>query len=143
MEFYKSVFGGKLDISRFKDMQAMPNQDPADDEKVMHSTLETDDGFTIMGSDTPSSMEYTDGARVSVSVSGEEADEEKLRGYYEKLCEGGKEILPMNKAPWGDSFGMCDDKFGIHWLVNIAGPKDENGQPMGGGDDEQKEPEDK
>lgn len=24
---------------------------------------------------------------------------------------------------WGDTFGMLTDKFGIHWMVNIAPPK--------------------
>jgi PhnB protein len=30
-------------------------------------------------------------------------------------------IEPLSKAPWGDSFGMFVDKFGINWMVNIAG----------------------
>ncbi|WP_269140146.1 hypothetical protein [Aeromicrobium terrae] len=25
------------------------------------------------------------------------------------------------QAPWGDSFGMCVDRFGVPWMVNIAG----------------------
>jgi PhnB protein len=29
--------------------------------------------------------------------------------------------VPLEKAPWGDTFGMCTDKFGVAWLVNIAG----------------------
>ncbi len=29
--------------------------------------------------------------------------------------------MPLEKAPWGDIFGMCIDKFGVTWLVNIAG----------------------
>jgi PhnB protein len=29
--------------------------------------------------------------------------------------------MPLEKAPWGDTFGMCTDKFGVDWLVNIAG----------------------
>jgi PhnB protein len=24
---------------------------------------------------------------------------------------------------WGDEFGMCDDRFGITWMVNISQPQ--------------------
>lgn len=28
--------------------------------------------------------------------------------------------MPLEEAPWGDIFGMCADRFGISWLVNVA-----------------------
>ena len=59
-------------------------------------------------------------ARVaSISLSGDA--EEELTGYWEKLSADGKVFEPLSKAPWGDSFGMCADKFGVTWLVNISG----------------------
>jgi len=116
MEFYASVFGGKLDISTFKEYEA--SQDPSEDDKVMHAMLEAENGFVIMGADTPSSMEYDPGARISMSLSGD--DEAELRGYWDKLREGGAEVMPLEKAPWGDTFGMLRDKYGIDWLVNIT-----------------------
>lgn len=116
MDFYHGVFGGKLDVSTFKDYQA--SQDPAEDDKVMHARLETESGLLIMGADTPSSMEYSPGARISMSLSGE--DEAELRGYWDKLRAGGTEVMPLEKAPWGDTFGMLRDKYGIDWLVNIT-----------------------
>lgn len=73
-----------------------------------------------MGADTPAHMEYTPGASISISLSGE--DETELRGYYDKLVsDGGRVTVPMEKAPWGDVFGMCTDQFGIDWLVNVNG----------------------
>jgi PhnB protein len=80
--------------------------------------LVADNGFVIMGADTPSSMEYDPGARISMSLSGE--DEAELRGYWDKLREGGAEVMPLEKAPWGNTFGMLRDKYGIDWLVNIT-----------------------
>ena len=41
--------------------------------------------------------------------------------YWEKLSDGGDVSMPLEKAPWGDTFGMCVDKFGVSWMVNIAG----------------------
>jgi PhnB protein len=28
--------------------------------------------------------------------------------------------MPLEAAPWGDTFGMVVDRFGIRWLVNIS-----------------------
>jgi PhnB protein len=66
-------------------------------------------------------MSFTPGDNVSVSLSGD--DDAELRGYWEKLSDGGTVTVPLEHAPWGDTFGMCTDKFGVAWLVNIAGPK--------------------
>jgi PhnB protein len=117
MEFYHSVFGGELTTSTFAEFNA--SDDPAEQDKIMHSMLEADNGLVLMGSDTPNSMEYSPGNNIAVSLSGD--DDATLRGYWEKLSADGTVMMPLNKAPWGDSFGMCVDKFGIPWLVNIAG----------------------
>jgi PhnB protein len=119
IEFYHSVFGGQLDISTFADMHA--SEDPAEQNKVMHSQLTSPNGLILMASDTPNSMDYTPGDSISVSLSGDAIDQETLTGYYDKLAEGGQVTQPLVAAPWGDYFGMCLDKFGVNWLVNIAG----------------------
>jgi PhnB protein len=117
MEFYKSVFGGELQISTFADFQA--SQDPSEADNVMHSMLETPNGLVLMAADTPSHMEWQPGSNISISLSGD--DEAELRGYYERLSADGTVIMPLEKAQWGDTFGMFTDRFGINWLVNIAG----------------------
>ena len=116
MEFYRSVFGGELNVSTFADFHA--SDDPSEADKVMHSQLEAPNGMVLMGADTPNRMEYSEGARISLSLSGD--DEAELRGYYDKLSEGGTVTMPLDKAPWGDFFGMCTDRFGVNWLVNIS-----------------------
>jgi PhnB protein len=120
MEFYQTVFGGKLVMSTFKELHA--SQDPSEDNKIMHSVLEADNGITFMASDTPDRMEYRVGTNFSMSLSGD--NEAELKGYYEKLSDGGNIIMPLQKAIWGDTFGMLTDKFGVSWLVNIAGQKE-------------------
>ena len=119
MEFYQTVFGGKLTISTFKEFHAA--QDPSEEELVMHAMLEADNGIIFMASDTPNRMEYRAGTNYSMSLSGD--NEAELRGYYEKLSAGGIIAMPLEKAIWGDTFGMFTDKFGIPWLVNITGQK--------------------
>jgi PhnB protein len=115
MTFYQGVFGGELRISTFKEFQA--SQDPSDDDKIMHAQLEGENGIVFMAADTPSSMEYRPGTNFSMSLSGE--DETVLRGYFDKLADGGQVTMPLEKAPWGDTFGMLTDRFGVSWLVNV------------------------
>ena len=115
MEFYHTVFGGKLNMSTFKEFQA--SQDPSEDDKIMHAQLDTENGMTIMASDAPDRMEFKPGNTFSISLSGE--NESELRGYWDKLVTGGTVTMPLEKAPWGDTFGMCIDQFGVSWLVNV------------------------
>lgn len=119
MEFYKSVFGGELEVHTFKEFHA--SEDPSEDNLVMHSMLTVSDKITFMASDTPKRMEYKPGTNISMSLSGD--NDEELSNYFAKLSEGGTVSQPLEKAPWGDKFGMFTDKFGIGWMVNIAGPK--------------------
>jgi PhnB protein len=116
LEFYQSVFGGDLNLNTFADFGA---PDTPDADKIMHGQLETDAGYTIMAADVPGNMEYQPIAGTSVSLSGEGPDAEALRAYWEELCAGGTITMPMQRQAWGDEFGMCVDKFGVPWLVNI------------------------
>ncbi|GAB2555689.1 VOC family protein [Kribbella endophytica] len=118
MEFYQQVFGGDLAINTFGEFGAT---DSPDADKIMHSQLETPSGYTVMGSDVPQGMEYTPGTNVSVSLSGDDSDE--LHGYWDKLADGGTVSVPLEKQMWGDEFGMCVDRFGIAWMVNITAPQ--------------------
>lgn len=117
LELYREVFGGELSLTTFG--EGGMSDDPAEQQKIMHGMLETDAGLVLMAADTPPGMKLTSGNDVAVSLSGE--DEAELRGYWDKLSDGGSVTLPLEKAPWGDSFGMCTDAFGVSWMVNIAG----------------------
>ena len=119
MEFYNTVFGGKLVMSTFKEFHV--SQDANEDNKIMHAMLETENGLTLMGSDTPNFMPFSVGTNMTVSLSGD--NETELRTYFEKLSAGGTITMPLEKAPWGDAFGAFTDKFGVSWVVNIAGQK--------------------
>jgi PhnB protein len=119
MEFYKTVFGGKLTMSTFK--EAGMTVDPADSDRIMHAALIADNGITLMASDTPKGWDYSPGNNVSNSLSGE--NDSELRGYWDRLSQGATIAMPLSAAPWGDTFGMLDDKFGIRWMVNITGKR--------------------
>ncbi len=116
MEFYQTVFGG--DLSEMTFGEGGMSQDPAEKNLVMHAQLVVPNGYWLMAADTPAHM-GTPSPNGSVSLSGDE--DAALRGYWERLSGGATIRMPLEKAPWGDSFGMLVDKFGVPWLVNIAG----------------------
>ena len=117
MEFYRDVFGGELTLSTFAEFGAA---DGADADKIMHGQLQTGTGYTIMGADVPSHMEYQPPAGFAVSLSG---DDGALHGYFDKLSARGTVTMPLAKQAWGDEFGMLTDQFGIQWMVNIGQPQ--------------------
>jgi len=119
MEFYRTVFGGELTTSTFAEFHA--SEDPTEQDKIMHAMLTGESGLVLMAADTPNSMDYAAESNISVSLSGEASDEAELTGYWEKLSSGGTVTMPFEVAPWGDRFGMCVDRFGVSWMVNIAG----------------------
>lgn len=122
LEFYHSVFGGELSMNTFKESGMEAQVKPEEAEWLMHGQLDFAEK-TIMVSDTPSFIGNPELGGFAMSLSGEEADE--LKGYWEKLSEGGTVNQPLEQAPWGDTFGMLRDKFGVDWMVNITGKKAE------------------
>lgn len=118
MEFYRSVFGGTLDLSTYGEMPMF--DDPAEANKIMHAMLTGENGIVLMGADVPTSMEI--GANSSVSLTGDDAA--VLRGWWDALSDGAAIGEPLTQAPWGDTYGMLTDKFGVPWMVNIAGTPD-------------------
>jgi PhnB protein len=118
--FYKSVFGGEfLTVMRFKDVPAEYQGPASEGEKIMHMALPIGQGTVLMGSDTPSSMgSPKTGTNVSVSIStGSEVEASRL---FKGLSAGGQVAMPLDKAFWGDYFGMLTDKFGVQWMVSYS-----------------------
>jgi PhnB protein len=115
MEFYKGVFGGELTLNTFAELGGSDAPTP---DNIMHGMLESDRGFTLMGADLPPGREHDPGNNFAVSLSGDDADD--LRRYWDALSGGGTVTVPLERQMWGDEFGMCTDRFGIDWMVNIG-----------------------
>ena len=127
MQYYQSVFGGELNITTFADFGQSGGPEA---NLVMHAALESPSGYTLYASDTPPGMEFHPGSQITVSLSGDDGDE--LRGYWDKLSADGNRTgggfhvvvtMPLERQAWGDEFGMCADRFGINWMVNISQPQ--------------------
>lgn len=115
IEFYQSILGGKLKMSKYSE-GGMPTSDE-DKDKIIHARLENDT-LTFMASDDNEKQRTKIGDNVHMSISGN--DKETLTRYFNELLEGGKVDMPLAKQFWGDTFGMLTDKFGVHWMINIS-----------------------
>lgn len=117
MKFYKSVFGGTLEMQT---MDEAPIDMPkgAKKDQIMHALLDGGD-VRLMASDSTKASPKA--AKVELSLSG--PDEVKLHKIFDALAKGGKVNMPLEKQFWGDTFGMVSDKYGIDWMVNITAPK--------------------
>jgi PhnB protein len=122
-EFYKSVFGGEfLYVGRFDEMPAeegLPKIPESEKNRIMHISLPISEETILMGSDSSPSFgeKLISGNNFSISVHTD--SKEKADQFFNKLSEGGKVTMPMNKTYWGSYFGMCTDKFSINWMVNM------------------------
>lgn len=117
MEFYKSVFGGKLEMTNY--LNGGMSQSADDEKLIMHAMLQADNGITFMASDGRSTTAAEAEPMIQLSLNGDNSNQ--LTAYFNKLSEGGAVREPLVQAPWGDTFGMLTDKFGINWMVNISG----------------------
>jgi PhnB protein len=115
MEFYVDVLGGSLTLSTYGEYG---DPDAPEADRIMHGLLESRSGFALMGADAPPGTPVNRGDDVALSLSGDDGDE--LHGYWERLSDGGTVSVPLEKQMWGDEFGMCVDRFGVRWMVNIS-----------------------
>lgn len=123
MGFYQSVLGGELSVMTFADMDGAAREAAERDGEldwVMHAALSVSDTVLLMGADHPVHVPG-EPSKQTVSISGD--DETTLRAWWDGLSEGATVHQPLERAPWGDSFGMLEDRYGVEWLVNIAGER--------------------
>lgn len=117
--FYASALDGKItSLQRFGDAPHGGQMSDEDKKKIMHVALEAPHGVKLMGNDHLDFMGESFVAGNNFSLSLHPDKQELADKLFNNLSAGGKVIVPMAKAPWGDYFGMFIDKFGIKWMIN-------------------------
>lgn len=116
--FYKSVLGGEFAVvMRFKDVPPDQKMPESESEKIMHVALPIGNGNMLMGSDVPEAYgKVVTGTNFAVSISTQ--SEEEANKLFSGLSAGGQVTMPIGKTFWGSYFGMCNDKFGVQWMVS-------------------------
>ena len=118
MTFYESIFGGDLTISTFAEFGGGGGVMP--DDGTMHAQL-VHPGFTLMASDAmPGADKTWGGTRVYLAFFGD--DLQTLKGWFDKLAEGGNVGQALEKQVWGDVYGLVMDRYGLEWMFNVSQP---------------------
>ena len=122
-QFYEQVFGAKITmIQTFGETSFMPNVPDAAKDKIMHVQLPITEHVHLMGSDAVEGfgpkMVVGNNFHVSV-VANDKAEADRV---FAELSGSGSVSMALANAPWGPYFGMCVDRFGIHWMVSLPTP---------------------
>lgn len=131
LEFYRSVFGGRLTTASYGDF-GMPKEVPGAD-KIVFGQLETDDGFRLMAYDIPgqNSADSTETAGTTRRENGTTVTDrtffQSLRGQdleevarlWDGLADGAQIIEPLAASAWSPGFGMLTDRFGVTWVIDV------------------------
>ncbi|MBE1514604.1 VOC family protein [Nesterenkonia halotolerans] len=117
LEFYHSIFGGELGMMTYA--EGMGTEDENKD-LLMHGSLFVDRGLHLMASDAPAGVPAVLGTVSLSNSTPDDAEHKTLEQWWEKLSEGAEISEQLAQSPWGDTFGMLTDKFGVPWMVNAA-----------------------
>ncbi len=123
--FYKMVFGGEFigGISRFGDIpqsSEMPPLAETDKNLVMHVALPILGGHVLMGTDAPKSMGFSVNFGNNIYINLEPDSRKETRRLFDALSTGGEVEMELQDMFWGDYYGSCKDKYGVHWMFNCA-----------------------
>lgn len=124
--FYKSVFVTEFSdggIMRFRDVPETENMPPlpdSDKNLVMHVTLPILGGYLLMGSDAPESMGFKVNKGNNVFINLMPDTRKETRRLFTALSEDGVVEQELQDMFWGDYYGSCKDKFGVHWMFNCS-----------------------
>ena len=81
---------------------------------IMHTAM-TIGNITLMGADGPPEHGKPFGG---VDISLDDSEESEVKRLFTALSEGGSVMMPLSSTFWSPLFGMCTDKFGVHWMVS-------------------------
>ncbi|GGY96183.1 VOC family protein [Streptomyces poonensis] len=136
LEFYRSVFGGRLTAVTYGDF-GMPKELPDADKIVFGRIDNADNGFRVMAYDIPGQAGAEAGPAGTtrrengmtlthepffMSLRGETVEE--VGELWKKLSEGATVVEDFGPAQWAPAFGMLTDRFGVTWVLDVAAAHD-------------------
>ncbi|MGW5113314.1 VOC family protein [Nocardia sp. NPDC004123] len=131
LEFYQSVFGGRLAVATYGDFGMLAELPDAT--KVVFGQVIADNGFRVMAYDVPGenapaaqgapTTRRENGTTITaepffLSVRGDTIEE--VGALWERLAAGATLIEEFGPAQWAPGFGMLRDRFGITWILDVA-----------------------
>lgn len=116
LKFYEEALGARIEFSMPFEGSPACDTVPAEwGQKILHATISIGD-TKVMASDAPPGH-YQAPQGISVSLALQDAA--KGEEIFNALSENGQVQMPYQPTFWAAGFGMCVDRFGIPWMVNV------------------------
>lgn len=113
MEFYRTVFGGELTLTKVKDSPAKDHMPAFQQEKTINARLRSG-AIEISASDwLMLNRQRIPGNTVCLYLSG--GTFEELKALFGKLSDGAEVTDPLKEMFFG-AYGALNDKFGVRWM---------------------------
>ena len=117
MEFYQSVFGGTLTMTKAADTPAKDHLPAHLQQRIIHARLQGAN-VDISASDWLRPEEIpVQGNKTCLYISGNSYEE--VKSLYDKLSVGANITDPLKQEFFG-AYGALNDKFGNRWMFHTA-----------------------
>ena len=117
LAFYAETLGGEISFMMTYGDSPMKDQFPVDMHgAVVHGTVKIGHQYIMGGDAPPHGYKKPEGVYVNLQYT----DVEEGRRVFEALAHGGGEEMAFGETFWSKGFGMCTDRYGIHWMVNVG-----------------------
>jgi PhnB protein len=98
----------------------MPAMAEEDKNLIMHIELVLPGGHILMGSDVPESMGFKVNFGNNIFINLEPDLRSETKKLFDALSAGGRVTMELQDMFWGAYYGICTDKYGIHWMFNCT-----------------------
>lgn len=126
VNFYTSIFkNSKIEgISRYDDAGAAASGRPKG--SVMTASFQLNgQGFVALNGGPILKFNPSVSFFLNFDSSTENNARINLDAMWEKLSQGGKTLMPLDKYPFSERFGWIQDKYGISWQLILSNPDGE------------------
>lgn len=121
--FYQDVFGGDLQITRYRDLEHNMGLKGDDLNLIGNVTLPLVGDTLLYGGDSPDIFGNSIEAGNKMQINIEADNKEEAESLFDALSNGGKVMMPFQETEWAEGFGMCTDKFDVQWMLMFSGEK--------------------
>ncbi len=114
LSYYQQVFGGELALNTLADF----GRDDGPPDAIAHGMLQGPVELFAADADPGQATLRLEGVLFSLLGTAEPAT---LEQWFAALSDGGSDVDPLQKRPWGDHDGQVTDRFGVRWLIGYEG----------------------
>ncbi len=113
LRFYRSVFGGELQLHTFADF----GREDGPPDLIAHGELRGP--VDLFGADDPGDAARPSMTGIMLALLGA-GDAETSHRWFNALAAGGTVVDPLQGRAWGDSDGQVTDRYGLTWLIGFS-----------------------